>query len=176
MEILREDGTFAPPGEEGEIVLVADGGRRPEGVMMGFLGDPEATANLWDQDIFHTGDLAVMDEEGYLFYRGRSNRIIKTKGYRVSPVEIEATLAAHPAVCESLAVGVPDRDLGQRLKVYVVPVEGVAPDEALKDELLAFHNGKCAGFKKIRELEFVASLARNPNGKIIRDQFKGREG
>ncbi|MCF0123538.1 MAG: AMP-binding protein [Ruminiclostridium sp.] len=176
VEILREDGTFAPPGEEGEIVLVADGGRRPEGVMMGFLGDPEATANLWDQDIFHTGDLAVMDEEGYLFYRGRSNGIIKTKGYRVSPVEIEATLAAHPAVCESLAVGVPDRDLGQRLKVYVVPVEGVAPDEALKDELLAFHNGKCAGFKKIRELEFVASLARNPNGKIIRDQFKGREG
>lgn len=172
VEILREDGTFAPPGEEGEIVIVAPGGHRPEGIMMGYLNDPEATANLWDGDLFHTGDLAVMDEEGYLFYRGRADGIIKTKGYRVSPLELEQTLSLHPAVRECLVVGVPHRDLGQMVKAYVVLEEGYAPSDNLKDELLAFHNGKCAGFKKIRDMAFVPALARNANGKVIRGQFK----
>lgn len=172
VEILKVDGAFALPGEEGEIVIVADGGRRPEGIMMGYLNDPEATASLWDGSIFHTGDLAVMDGEGYLFYRGRSDGVIKTKGYRVSPLELEQTLVLHPAVKECLVVGVPHRDLGQKITAYVVLEEGYAPGEAMKEELLAFHNGKCAGFKKIRDLRFVPTLARNPNGKVIRGQFK----
>ncbi len=176
VEILRDDGTFAPPGEEGEIVIVADGGRRPEGVLMGYLGDPEATANLWDGDLFHTGDLAVMDEEGYLFYRGRSDGIIKTKGFRVGPLELEQTLVLHPAVRECLVAGVPDRDLGQRITAYVVLEAGYAPDEATREDLLAFHNGQCAGYKKIRTLVFVPTLARNANGKVIRDQFQETTG
>ena len=175
VELLKEDGTFAAPGEEGEIVIVADGGQRPIGIMMGYLNDDEANRRLWDGDLFRTGDLAVKDEDNFLFFRGRSDGIIKTKGYRVSPMEIENALTLHPAVRECLAVGVPDRDMGQRVKVYVVPEEGYTPGEALEQELLAFHNDSCAGFKKIRELAFVPTLARNSNGKIIRSQFKGAE-
>lgn len=171
VEIKREDGTFAPPGEVGEIVLVADGGRRPEGLMVGYLDDEEATRRLWDGDLFHTCDLATRDADGFLFYRGRTDAIIKTKGYRVSPVEIENALSLHPAVAECLAVGEPDPDIGQRVKVYVHLNEGYTSGQALRDELLAFHNDACAGFKKIREMEFVGSLRRNPNGKVLRGQF-----
>ena len=172
VEILAEDGAFAPIGQEGEIVIVADGGRRPEGVLMGYLNDPEATATLWDGNIFHTGDLAVMDEEGYLFYRGRADGIIKTKGYRVSPMELEEILSRHPAVYESLVAGVPDQALGQKVTAYIRLAEGYEPNEALAEEIMTFHNSRCAGFKKLRALHFVGPLARNANGKIIRNQFK----
>jgi acetyl-CoA synthetase len=172
VEILAEDGTFAPVGQEGEIVIVADNGRRPEGVLMGYLNDPEATATLWDGNIFHAGDLAVMDEEGYLFYRGRADGIIKTKGYRVSPMELEEILSHHPAVYESLVVGVPDKDLGQKVTAYVRLAEGYEPSDAMAEEIMSFHNGRCAGFKKLRALHFTGPLARNANGKIIRNQFK----
>ena len=172
VELLKEDGTFAQPGEEGEIVLIADHGIRPEGLLMGYLNDPEATRRLWDGDLFHTGDLAVKDEENFLYYRGRADGIIKTKGYRVSPMEIEETVCLHPAVYECLAVGVPDRDIGQRVKVYVLLAPGYTASERLKEEIMAFHNDQSAGFKKIRDLAFVPKLAHNMNGKIIRGQFK----
>ncbi len=172
VELLKEDGTFASPGEEGEIVIVADGGRAPEGVTMGYLKDPEATANLWDGSIFHTGDLGTRDEEGYLFYRGRADGIIKTKGYRVSPMELEEILAHHPAVYESLVAGVPDKDLGQKVTAYIRLAEGYEPSDALAEEIMTFHNSRCAGFKKLRALHFVGPLARNANGKVIRNQFK----
>lgn len=174
VEILADDGTFAPPGEMGEIVIVADEGRRPEGLMMGYLDDDEANAGLWDGNLFHTGDLAARDADGFLYYRGRADGMIKTKGYRVSPVEIESALGLHPAVYECMAVGVPDRELGQRVKVYVKPAEGVSPTEELKQELMAFHNDRCAGYKKIRELAFVEGFARNANGKLIREQFENK--
>ena len=172
VEILREDGTFAPPGEQGEIVIVADGGQRPPGIMMGYLNDPEADATLWDGTVFRTGDLAVMDADGFLFFRGRSDGMIKTKGYRVSPVELEDILSRHPAVRECLVCGQPDRDLGERITAYVVPAPGYEGGEALRGELMAFHNERCAGFKKLRELHFVDKLARNANGKVLRGQFK----
>ena len=139
--------------------------------MMGYWEDEEANRRLWDGDIFHTGDLATRDDEGFLYYLGRFDGIIKTKGYRVSPVEIEDVLSLHPAVEECMAVGEPDPDLGQRVKVYVKAAPGYVPGPALEQTLLAFHNDQCAGFKKIRALAFVDHLARNQNGKLIRNQF-----
>ncbi len=172
VELLKEDGTRARTGEEGEIVVVADGGKHPPGLMKGYWRDPEANATLWEGDHFRTGDLAVRDAEDFLFYRGRSDGMIKTKGYRVSPVELEGILARHPAVYECLVSGVPDRDLGQRITAYVRTAPGYPPGDALRAELMAFHNSRCAGFKKLRDLVFVPALARNANGKIIRGQFR----
>ena len=140
--------------------------------MMGYLDDEEANRRLWDGDYFHTGDLATRDADGFLYYLGRSDGIIKTKGYRVSPVEIEEALSRHPAVAECLATGEPDPDLGQKVKVYVTLAPGYAPSPALREALMAFHNEACAGFKKIRDLAFVPVLAHNANGKLIRGQFR----
>jgi acetyl-CoA synthetase len=171
VEILKDDGSFAPPGEQGEIVLVADQGNRPVGLLMGYFEDPEADASLWDGDLFHTGDIGYMDEDGFLFYLGRSDGLIKTRGYRVSPFEIENELSHHPAVYECMAVGEVDEAVGQRIKVYVRLAEGFSPSEALKQELLHFHNDTCTGFKKVQTIEFVSEFTRNHNGKIIRTPF-----
>ena len=139
VEILREDGTFAPPGVPGEIILVADGGRRPEGLMMGYLDDEEANRRLWDGDYFHTGDLATRDARQLPLLPGPVDGIIKTKGYRVSPVEDQGGLSRHPGgVAECLATGEPDPDLGQKVKVYVTLAPGYAPFPALREALMAF--------------------------------------
>ncbi len=172
VELLGEDGQFVPPGQPGEIVLLAEaGGKKPVGLLMGYYRDPEATANLWDGSYFHTGDLAWRDEEGYLFYLGRADGVIKTKGYRVSPFEIEEKLSQHPAVYECLVAGIPDRDLGQRVTAFVRLGQGVSPSRDLARELMAFHNAACAGYKKIRNVTFVRELPRNANGKLLRPKF-----
>lgn len=169
VELLKEDGTFALPGELGEIVLVADGGVRPNGLMMGYYDDPEATQGLWDGNLFRTGDLALKDADNFLYYRGRSNGLIKTKGYRVSPIEIEVLLSQHPAVKECVAVGVPHPELGQSIEAYVKLADGYAPTKAQKQELMTFHNTQCVGYKKLRGLRFVSALRRNANGKLVRE-------
>lgn len=172
VELLKDDGSFAQPDELGEIVIVADEGVRPNGLMMGYYGDPEATQSLWDGNLFRTGDLALKDADNFLFYRGRSNGLIKTKGYRVSPIEIETLLSQHPAVKECVAVGVPHPDLGQSIQAYVKLTDGFSPTETLKQDLLTFHNSQCVGFKKIRDLRFLQELPRNANGKLIREPLK----
>lgn len=168
VELLKDDGSFAAPGEEGEIVLLAQEGRRPVGLTIGYLDDPEGTQALWDGTLFHTGDLAVKDEEGFLYYRGRSDGMIKTKGYRVSPVELEGILCRHPAVAECLVEGIPDRELGEKIVASVKAARGYLPTAELAEELMAFHNGQCAGFKKLRGITFVNALERNANGKLVR--------
>lgn len=171
VEIRKEDGTFGGPMEQGEIVLLAKDGKHPVGLVRSYFEDPEATAKIWDGTIFCTHDIGYRDEEGFFFYLGRADGLIKTKGYRVSPFEIENVLTRHPAVYECMVVGEPDRDLGQRIVAYVRLVEGYRPGRQLEDELLRFHNEGCSSYKKLRELHFVKQFQRNQNGKVIRDQF-----
>jgi len=171
VEILKADGSFSAPGEHGEIVLVADQHRPPVGLLMGYFEDPEANENLWDGDLFHTADEGYRDADNFLYYLGRADGLIKTRGYRVSPFEIENDLSRHPAVYECLAVGAPDPRDGQHIRVLVRPNEGYDPSEALREELLRFHNERCTGFKKIRSLDFVSVFSRNSNGKILRRHY-----
>lgn len=168
VELLKDDGSFAQAGEPGEIVLLSPDGKRPVGLTMGYLDDPEGTAALWDGKVFHTGDEAVKDGEGFLYYRGRMDGMIKTKGYRVSPVELEGILSQHPAVRDCLVEGLPDRDMGERIEAQVALRRGFLPTAALKEEIIDFHNQRCAGFKKLRGLTFVNAIARNANGKVVR--------
>lgn len=171
VEILKEDGSFAASDERGEIVLLAEATRRPVGLLMGYFEDPEADAGLWDGNIFHTGDAGYRDADGFLYFLGRADGLIKTRGYRVSPFEIENELSRHHAVQECLAVGVPDERYGQKIRVYVCLQAGQLATDALRGELMDFHNLHCSGFKKIAQLHFVQGFARNSNGKLIRGQF-----
>ncbi len=150
------------------MVLLARDGKRPIGLTMGYLHDPEGTQALWDGTMFRTGDIAEKDADGYLYYRGRADGMIKTKGYRVSPVELEGILCRHPAVGECLVEGIPDRELGEKITAQVRLAPGWRPSAELAEELMAFHNSRCAGFKKLRGLTFVNALKRNANGKLVR--------
>lgn len=172
VELLKDDGTFAGPGEHGEVVIVADGGKHPPGLLAGYFDDPDATALIWDHNLYHTGDLAWKDEEDFLYYLGRVDGIIKVKGYRVSPFEIEESLQRHPAVYECIAVGVPDPEQGQRVKAYIRLMLGYMPSGALAREIMEFHNADCTFYKKVREVEFVPDFQRNDNGKILRRAYE----
>lgn len=174
IEILKEDGSFAADGEAGELVILADAAAPPVGLLMGYFNDPEATEAIWDGEVFHSGDWVFRDEEGFLFYLGRMDGLIKSRGYRISPFEIENVLLRHPAVYECMVVGEEDALWGERVCAYVSLAEGVSPDESTRAQLLDFYNQDCAGFQKIRALRFVPLLERNGNGKLIRNQFAKR--
>ena len=142
MRLLLPDGTPAEDGEQGEIVVkLPEDGSRPAGLFKEYYRDPELTAYATRGGYYHTGDLAWRDEDGYLWYVGRVDDVIKSSGYRIGPFEVESALMTHPAVVECAITGVPDEIRGQVVKATVV----LAPDwkrragEELVKELQAGH-------------------------------------
>ncbi len=147
------------PGEVGELLV-----RGPQ-VMQGYWRDAELTGRILTDGWFHTGDLARMDERGYVFIVGRTKEMIKYKGYTVAPTELEALLLEHPQVKDCAVVGVPDREAGEIPKAFVVLKPGGSADgEALMD----FLRDKVAGYKRVRQVELVDAIPRSPSGKILR--------
>jgi len=166
--IADENGTPVETGRYGEIMIIPEhGGHYQNGIAIGYYKDEQAYEKLWENGLFHTGDFARADEEGYIYYGGRVDDIIKTKAYRVSPFEIESVLIKHPAVYECMVTGIPNEDMGMLIKAFVVPETGIEPSENLKNELMEFANSRLAGYMKIRQLEFADSLEKSTNGKII---------
>ncbi|MCH8196068.1 MAG: AMP-binding protein, partial [Chloroflexi bacterium] len=147
-----------PRGEVGELIV-----RGPQ-VMQGYWNNPEATAETIRDGWLHTGDMATMDEEGYVYIVDRKKELIKYKGFQVPPAELEALLLEHPAITDAAVVGKPDEEAGELPKAYVVTKD---PD-VTADEIMEFVAERVAGFKKIREVEFIDEIPKNPSGKILR--------
>ena len=157
IELMDKDGRLCEAGEEGEIVINTKEGK-PAGLFVHYGRDPEKTKQDWHDGYYHTGDMAWMDEEGYFWFVGRADDIIKTSGYKVGPFEVESALIQHPAVLECAITGAPDLERGQVIKATVVLTKGYTSGEALKKELQEHVKKVTAPYKYPRIIEFVDEL------------------
>ncbi len=169
--LLDDAGREVDPGQSGEICIRIEPDTLP-GMFRGYYRDPDLTARVWHDGVYHTGDLAWQDEEGYLWFVGRADDIIKSSGYRIGPFEVESVLMEHPAVLECAITGVPDPDRGQVVKATVVLARGYAASEALKIELQNYVKTHTAPYKYPRILEFVTELPKTISGKIRRVEIR----
>lgn len=173
VDIILPDGTSAPIGETGEIVVRTQGGSpTPCGLFMGYYQAEERTKESWSDGIYHTGDTAWRDEDGYFWYVGRTDDVIKSSGYRIGPFEIESVLMELPYVLECAVTGAPDPVRGQVVKAFVVLTQGTEGTEALKKEIQGYVKKNTAPYKYPRIVEFRESLPKTISGKIRRVELK----
>ena len=165
----RRDG----PGAEGEVCL--DLTDRPIGLMTGYCDDPERNEAVMADGLYHTGDVAGIDADGYFSYVGRTDDVFKSSDYRISPFELESVLIEHPAVAEAAVVPAPDRVRLSVPKAYVVLAAGQEPSAALAADILAFCRANLAPYKRIRRIEFT-ELPKTISGKIRRVDLRVAEG
>jgi acetyl-CoA synthetase len=175
IDLLRDDGSSCDMGEEGQIV-VRTGVRKPAGMFGGYYRDEALTASVWHDDVYYTGDMAWRDEDGYYWFVGRADDVIKSSGYRIGPFEVESALLEHPAVLECAVTGVPDPDRGTVVKATVVLAKGRTPSEELKAELQNHVKKTTAPYKYPRIVEFVTELPKTISGKIRRVQIREEDG
>jgi long-chain acyl-CoA synthetase len=162
MKVVGEDGSELPPGSRGEIVI------RGPNVMKGYWGRPDATAEVMRDGWFHTGDVGVMDEDGYFFIVDRIKELIIRGGYNVYPREVEEVLYEHPAVREVAVVGVPHPELGEEVAAAVALHDGADVDElALREWVKA----RVAAYKYPRRITFLDDLPKGPSGKILKREI-----
>ena len=173
VRLVDADGNECPTGESGEIVVACE--PRPPGLLMEYYRDPEKNAKAFTNGWYHTGDVAWRDEDGYFWYVGRNDDVIKSSGYRISPFEIESVLVTHPAVLECAVTGIPDPVRGQLVKATVVLREGYTPSEELKKELQNFVKHETAPYKYPRAMEFVDELPKSSSGKIKRVDIRNKD-
>ena len=169
--IVDEDGQPVQPGVTGEIVVKLDHGK-PLGLFDCYYRDEKRTKEAMHDGLYHTGDTAWMDEDGYYWYVGRIDDVIKSSGYRIGPFEIESVLAEHPAVLECAVTGVPDPLRGNVVKATIVLRPGFAASEELKKELQNHVKKETAPYKYPRVVEFVDELPKTVNGKIRRVEIR----
>ena len=176
VQLLRQDGTECEDGEKGEI-CIRIGDKKPLGLFKGYYRDEERTKETWHDGIYHTGDMAWHDEEGYYWFVGRTDDVIKSSGYRIGPFEVENALMTHPAVVECAITGVPDPIRGMIVKATVVLVpeyKAKAGDELIK-ELQNHVKHETAPYKYPRLIEFVNELPKTISGKIRRVEIREKD-
>ena len=166
--LLDPDGKPVKDGESGEIcVSLANG--RPCGLFLGYYGNPDKTAEVMHDGYYHTGDVAWRDEDGFYWYVGRADDVIKSSGYRIGPFEIESVIMELPYVLECGVSAAPDEVRGQVVKASIVLVNGKEPSDALKKEIQEYVKAKTAPYKYPRIVEFRKELPKTISGKIQRN-------
>jgi long-chain acyl-CoA synthetase len=181
---LRKPGTVGPPWPNSEIRILDDEGQPCEPgqsgtvwIKMGDLTfeyhkDKEKTDQTWKEGFFTVGDIGYMDEEGWLFLNDRKADVIISGGVNIYPAETEAALFGHEAVGDAAVIGVPDDEWGERVLAVIEPREGFDPGDQLAEEITEYLKGRLAGYKLPRDIEFVESLPRDPNGKLSRSRLR----
>ncbi len=171
IEIVDADGNPCEAGNEGEIVIHT-AGSKPVGMFNGYYRDDQLTASVWTNGLYRTGDMAWCDEDGYFWFVGRSDDVIKSSGYRIGPFEVESALMEHPAVLECAITAVPDADRGQIVKATIILSKNYHPSEELAKELQEHVKKVTAPYKYPRVVEFVTELPKTISGKIRRVQIR----
>ncbi len=173
VELHDDDGIPVGQGEEGRIAISLD--PRPVGLFVEYINSPEANAASFVNGFYYTGDKAFMDKDGYFWFVGRDDDIIKSSGYRIGPFEVESALLEHPAVQESAVVGSPDLIRGVIVKAFIVLRPGFEPSETLIRDIQSHVRRTTAPYKYPRAIEFVDELPKTLSGKIRRNELRQRE-
>jgi acetyl-CoA synthetase len=171
IDLIDEDTNSCEAGIEGEIIIRTDK-RLPVGMFLGYFQDEALTGKVWSNGIYRTGDMAWRDEDGYYWFVGRADDVIKSSGYRIGPFEVESALMEHPAVLECAITAVPDPDRGQVVKATIVTSKNYHPSDELARELQEHVKKVTAPYKYPRIVEFVTELPKTISGKIRRVQIR----
>lgn len=171
IDLVNQDGTPTADGDTGEIVIHTAGREHFCGLFLGYYQDKERTEAVWHDGLYHTGDLAWRDEDGFYWYVGRADDVIKSSGYRIGPFEIENVIMELPYVLECGVSAVPDEVRGQVVKASIVLVKGTEGTEELKKEIQNYVKQHTAPYKYPRIVEFKEELPKTISGKIIRSKL-----
>ncbi len=171
VDIVDEKGNILKPGETGFIAVKVDD-NRPVGLFMGYMNDPELTAERFSNGYYYTGDTAYKDEDGYIWFDSRFDDVIKSSDYRIGPFEVESALLEHPSVAESAVVGSPDKLRGDLVKAFVVLKPGYRGSRKLASELSSLVRRSVGPHARPRIIEFVDALPKTISGKIIRKRLR----
>jgi acetyl-CoA synthetase len=170
--VIDETGKEAKRGDLGEIAIK----RNNDPVFfLEYWKNPQATKDKFVGDWGCTGDQGKMDEDGYLWYQGRTDDVIKSAGYRIGPAEIESCLVKHPAVANAAVIGKPDETRGTIVKAFVVLQPGFSGDQELVEKIQQHVRGRLAPYEYPREIEFIDALPMTTTGKVQRKELRRRE-
>ncbi|MFW6144388.1 MAG: AMP-binding enzyme, partial [Candidatus Natronoplasma sp.] len=173
VDIIDDNQERLPPGEEGHIGLKVKP-ERPPGLFKEYWKDEDKTASVFEGDWYYTGDRAYKDEDGYFWFVGRADEVIKASGYRIGPFEVESALQEHPAVQEPAVIGAPHEVRGKIVKAYIILNDEYEPSEELVKELQDHVKEVTAPYKYPREIEFLDELPKTISGKIRRTELRDR--
>ena len=174
IKLVDNEGNEVKQGEVGEMVVIPKEGKKQYGIFMSYYENEELYKNVWRGGVYHSSDTAYMDEDGYYWYVGRADDLIKTRGFRVGPFEVENVVMQYPNVLECAVIGVPDKDRGQAIKAIVKMIEGTPHDQNLENEIKTFCNKRMSSYKWIQYLEIVDEFPKTISGKIKRTDLRNK--